>query len=139
MLTRCGRDAFNGRDDLGSVLAEHDVAGCTCRSSSRRGLVESQRAQSIWLRDQSQLRVGRIAAVMDDFNIPRIKPFAKIAHLTPFTVPPFSTQTMVAFALIATDIGNSPSDDTGVPTIVSFDGLLGLIANMDSVFEPGCR
>jgi len=65
--------------------------------------------------------------------------YQDLTDFTPFTAPPFRTQTIVAFALIATDIGNSPSDETGVPTIVNLDGLLLSILNIESVFDPGWK
>lgn len=46
---------------------------------------------------------------------------------------------MVPLWLIVTDIGNSPSLDTGPPIIVRFEGFSGSMVNIDSVLEPGCK
>src|SRR5882757_272181 len=36
-------------------------------------------------------------------------------------------------------MGNSPLEDTGLPTIISSTGLAGLILNMERVLDPGCQ
>ena len=61
------------------------------------------------------------------------------AYETPFMAPPLSTQTMFFASDTATDTGNSPPEQTGLPTILRFVGLLGLIFSIDTVFEPAYK
>jgi hypothetical protein len=44
---------------------------------------------------------------------------------------------MLPALLNASDIGNSPPDDIGCPTMASTDGRFWLIENRETVFEPG--
>lgn len=60
-------------------------------------------------------------------------------HLTPFTVPPLSTQRRLPSLVNASDIGNSPSDDTGSPIRLMLVGALGSIEKRETVLEPACR
>ena len=58
-------------------------------------------------------------------------------HLTPLIAPPLSAQTLVPFALKATEFGNSPPLPTGKPRGVSWIGFVALMLKAEIVCEPG--
>jgi len=55
----------------------------------------------------------------------------------PATAPLLATQACLRVVEIVTLMGNSPRVLTGRPTMVSFVGSLGSIANIETVLEPG--
>lgn len=57
-------------------------------------------------------------------------------HLTPFTEPPLSTHSRSPLSLNARDTGNSPSDETGFPSLLISVGTFGLMEKSEIVFEP---
>ncbi len=56
--------------------------------------------------------------------------------MTLLTVPPLRVQSRLPSALNARDIGNSPSDETGLPIWLMFVGVEGSIENREIVFDP---
>lgn len=57
----------------------------------------------------------------------------------PLTAPPFKTQACVPCWLNATEMGNSPSLDTGWPICTISTGFLGSMMNSETVFEPAYK
>lgn len=58
--------------------------------------------------------------------------------MTLLTVPPLSVQSWLPSALKASEIGNSPSDETGLPILLIFVGAEGSIEKREMVFDPAC-
>lgn len=106
-----------GRTERGRDLGLPDETNGP-RDGDEAGRIDAVAAMKLLVKDLS---------VEDDKNI---------AHLTPLRCPPFSTQTRSPALLIATEIGKSPSLETGSPIAVKLEGLVGSIANADTVFAP---
>ena len=52
------------------------------------------------------------------------------------TAPPFSVHRRLPSLLNASDMGNSPSDDTGFPICWMLVGAVGSMENRETVFDP---
>jgi hypothetical protein len=67
-----------------------------------------------------------------------VRPLAEMdIHEMPELAPELATHAVESFAEIERDIGKSPSVGAGWPTIVSLQGSLGEMVNIETVFEPG--